>query len=244
MQMMTKNQAKYIQSLSHKKFRDEEGVFVAEGTKTVAELLELSHMRPRQVYGLESWWQLHPEWQSASWAVMITESELEKISFLKTPNQVLAVFEKPDLTIEPGGWQLLLDGIQDPGNMGTIIRIADWFGIQQIICSEDAADAFNPKVVQSTMASIGRVEIIYTDLVAYVKAHAHRDFIAATLDGTPLKELKIHQPAALVIGNESKGIRPELREVLRHFVTIPRKGAAESLNAAVATGILLAGIME
>lgn len=241
---MTKNQAKYIQSLSHKKFRDEEGVFVAEGTKTVAELLALPHMRPRQVYGLESWWQLHPEWQSANWAVMITEAELEKISFLKTPNQVLAVFEKPDLTIEPGGWQLLLDGIQDPGNMGTIIRIADWFGIQQIICSEDAADAFNPKVVQSTMASIGRVEIIYTDLVAYVKAHAHRDFIAATLDGTPLKELKIHQPAALVIGNESKGIRPELREVLRHFVTIPRKGAAESLNAAVATGIILAGIVE
>lgn len=241
--MLTKNQAKYIQSLSHKKFRDEEGVFVAEGPKTIAELLTLSHIRPRQVYALASWWKEHNEWSSEPWAVEVNEMELEKISFLKTPNQVLAVMEKPDLAIEPGGWQVLLDGIQDPGNMGTIIRIADWFGIRQIICSEDAADAFNPKVVQSTMASIGRVEIVYTDLVAYVKAHAHRDFIAATLDGTPLKELKVHQPAALVIGNESKGIRPELREVLHHFVTIPRKGEAESLNAAVAAGIILSELI-
>lgn len=241
---MTKNQAKYIQSLSHKKFRDEEGVFVAEGPKTVAELITLPHMRPRVVLGLPDWWQLYPEWQKQSWAAVVQSEELERISFLKTPNQVVAVFEKPDIATRPGGWQLLLDGIQDPGNLGTIIRIADWFGIQQIICSEDCADAFNPKVVQSTMASIGRVEILYTDLVDYVKAHAHRDFIAATLDGTPVKTAKVHHPAALVIGNESKGIRPDLRKLLKHFVTIPRIGAAESLNAAVATGIILSQLVE
>ncbi len=236
---MTKNQAKYIQSLSHKKFRDEEGLFVAEGPKTVEELLRLPHMRPRLVYALPEWWQLHAEWQQQPWAQVLDELALARISFLKTPNQVLGVFEKPDLAIRPGGWQIVLDGIQDPGNLGTIIRIADWFGIQQLICSEDCADAFNPKVVQSTMASIGRVEILYTDLIAFVEAHPHRDFIAATLEGTPIKEAKVHLPAALVIGNESKGIRPELRALLHHFVTIPRIGAAESLNAAVATGIIL-----
>jgi TrmH family RNA methyltransferase len=237
--MMTKNQAKYIQSLSHKKFRDEEGLFIAEGPKTVAELITLPHMKPRLIYALEEWWQFHTEWQGKPWAQTCDSAELERISFLKTPNQVLGVFEKPDLEIVPGGWQILLDGIQDPGNMGTIIRIADWFGIQQIICSDDCADAFNPKVVQSTMASIGRVEIVYTDLIAYVKSHPHRDFIAATLEGTPIREAKVHPPAALVIGNESRGIRPDLRALLHHFVTIPRIGSAESLNAAVATGIIL-----
>ncbi|HEY8399208.1 MAG TPA: RNA methyltransferase [Flavihumibacter sp.] len=242
--MITKNQAKYIQSLSHKKFRDEEGVFVAEAPKTVSELIGLPHMRPRFVFGLEEWWSQHPSWKAESWAHTISADELERISFLKTPNQVLAVFQKPDLETVPGAWQLLLDGIQDPGNMGTIIRIADWFGIQQIICSEDCADAFNPKVVQSTMASIGRVELIYTDLVAYVKAHPHRDFIAATLDGSPVRSSKVHHPASLVIGNESRGIRPELKGLLRHFVTIPRIGQAESLNAAVATGILLSHLAD
>lgn len=242
--MITKNQAKYIQSLSHKKFRDADEVFVAEGPKTVSELLSLPSVEPVLIAGVDDWWLAYPKWRESAWAIAVSTEELEKVSFLKTPNQVIGVFKKPHLHVEPGGWQIVLDGIQDPGNMGTIIRIADWFGIQQIICSSDAADAFNPKVIQSTMASIGRVAITYTDLVEYVKAHPHRDFIAATLDGKPLHDFHIHAPVALVIGNESKGIRPELRTLLNHFVTIPRVGAAESLNAAVATGILISHLKK
>ena len=237
--MITKNQVKYIQSLSHKKFRDEEGLFVAEGPKIVAELLGMPHIRTKELYGTQEWYASQPERASDKQYIEISVSELERISFLKTPNQVLGIFYKPDLVIEPGSWQILLDGIQDPGNLGTIIRIADWFGVQQIICSQDCADAFNPKVVQSTMASIGRVEIFYTDLVEYVRTHSHRHFYAATLEGTPLRDIKAHGPSGLVIGNESMGIRSELKNELKYFVTIPRMGDAESLNAAVATGIIL-----
>ena len=242
--MVTKNQVKYIQSLSHKKFRDEEGLFVAEGPKIVAELLSMPHIRLKELYGTGDWWHFAPQSKNLSGSFEVTEQELERLSFLKTPNQVLAIFYQPDLVVKPGGWQILLDGIQDPGNLGTIIRIADWFGVEQVICSEDCADAYNPKVVQSTMASIGRVEILYTDLVNYVLAHPHRDFLAATLGGTPMKEVKIHGASSLVIGNESRGISATLMQHLKHFVTIPRTGAAESLNAAVATGILLSHLKE
>lgn len=241
--MISKNQVKYIQSLSQKKFRDADGVFIAEGPKIVAELLAMQHIEPAGVYGLESWWESQPLFNKASWAETITQAELERISNLQSPNMVLAIFKKPDLAVEPGTWQLVLDGIRDPGNLGTLIRIADWFGVRQLICSEDCADAFNPKVVQSSMASIGRLEIIYTDLPGYVRAHAHRNFYAAVLDGTKLKEVKPHGPSALVIGNESQGIRTELLQELHHFITIPRKGEAESLNAAVAAGIILSHLV-
>lgn len=241
--MLSKNQVKYIQSLSQKKFRDADGVFIAEGPKMVAELLALPHIEPVGVFGLDAWWESQPQFKQAAWAENITAGELDKISNLQTPNQVLAILKQPDLAVEPGNWQLMLDGIRDPGNFGTLIRIADWFGVQQLICSEDCADAFNPKVVQSSMASIGRVEVVYTSLPEYVRAHAHRNFYAAVLDGTSLKGVKPHGPSALVIGNESHGIRPELLKELHHFVTIPRKGEAESLNAAVAAGIILSHLV-
>ena len=242
--MVTKNQVKYIQSLSHKKFRDEEDVFVAEGPKIVGELIGMSHIRVKQVYGTSEWWAFAEKWKDEPWAVPIDDADLERLSFQKTPNQVLGIFYKPHLVTAAGGWQLLLDGIQDPGNLGTIIRIADWYGITQVVCSEDCADAFNPKVIQSTMASIGRVEVTYANLLQYVKQHAHRTFYAATLNGVPMQDVKPHGQSALVIGNESKGIRPELMTALRNFVTIPRNGEAESLNAAVATGILLSHLIN
>lgn len=241
--MISKNQIKYIQSLSQKKFRDADGVFIAEGPKMVAELLAMPHLEPVGVFGLEAWWESQPQFSKATWAETITQSELERISSLQTPNLVLAIFKKPDLAVEPGSWQLVLDGIRDPGNLGTMIRIADWFGIRQLICSKDCADAFSPKVVQSSMASIGRVEIVYTDLPGYISAHAHRNFYAAVLDGTTLKEVKPHGPSALVIGNESQGIRPDVLQEMHHFITIPRKGDAESLNAAVAAGIILSHLV-
>lgn len=246
--MITKNQVKYIQSLSQKKFRDEESVFVAEGPKIIVELLTMANMHPAGIYGTDEWWAMHPEWQTADWANEIQEAELERISFLKAPNQVLGIFRKPALNmgsgIAPGGWQLLLDGIQDPGNLGTLLRIADWFGIKQVICSEDTADVYNPKVIQSSMASVGRVGVIYTNLAAYVQANPDRHFYAAVLGGTSLKNIQVQGACSLVIGNESKGIRPDLMQELKEFITIPRIGEAESLNAAVAAGIILSHLVS
>lgn len=241
--MITKNQVKYIQSLSQKKLRDQDSVFVAEGPKIIIELLTMPHVQPVAIYGTAEWWAACQGDKSTSWSVEVLESELERISFLKAPNQVLGIFRKPEFSFEPGGWQLLLDGIQDPGNLGTMVRIADWFGIRQVICSEDTADVFNPKVVQSTMASIGRVELTYTNLVNYVQSHPHRHFFAAVLGGTPLDELRPHGACSLVIGNEGRGIRQELLQELKEFVTIPRIGEAESLNAAVAAGIILSHLV-
>ncbi len=241
--MITKNQVKYIQSLSQKKLRDTENRFVAEGPKVVAELLEMPQLRLHQLYGTEEWFsgqRLH----AMEAAVEVSEAELARISFLQTPNQVLAVFEKPVWTRPRSNWTLLLDGIQDPGNMGTIIRIADWFGIHTIVCSEDSADAFSPKVVQSTMASIGRVELVYRELAAFMEEHPEITYYGAVLGGKDYTLIKPRLPAALVIGNESKGIRPPLADKLNQSVTIPRRGSAESLNAAVATGILLAHFCE
>lgn len=241
--MITKNQVKYIQSLSQKKLRDAESVFVAEGPKIIIELLTMAQIRPVAVYGTEEWWQHNPERRGAEWAIAVTEDELSRISYLKTPHQVLGIFKKPEILNPENGWQLLLDGIQDPGNMGTLIRIADWFGIAQVICSEDTADVYSPKAVQSTMASIGRVAVIYTNLPAYVRAHPDRHFYAAVLDGEPLRNVRPKGASALVIGNESQGIRPELMQELKEFITIPRLGEAESLNAAVAAGIILSHLV-
>ncbi|WP_046369875.1 TrmH family RNA methyltransferase [Flavihumibacter petaseus] len=236
--MITKNQVKYIQSLSQKKLRDSEKLFVAEGPKVVGELLAMSSLQCTAIYGTQEWFDTQQP-LAVTESQVIEAGELERISFLTTPNQVLALFRQPVWNHPPGNWQLLLDGIQDPGNLGTIIRIADWFGVYSIICSRDTADCFAPKVVQSTMASIGRVAVEYADLREYIAANAGRNYYAATLDGIPLTGVNPRLPATLVIGNESKGIRPEVLEGIQHQVTIPRAGEAESLNAAVATGILL-----
>ncbi|HLK31432.1 MAG TPA: TrmH family RNA methyltransferase, partial [Puia sp.] len=159
--MLTKSQAKYIQSLSQKKFRDEEHAFVAEGPKIINELLDAGNVELIQLFALK-------DWESRKEIAMniISEKELERISFLQTPNEVLGIFKKPVFGKHDfsGKISLMLDGIQDPGNLGTIIRTSDWFGIDNIICSKDSADVFNPKVVQSTMGSIARVQVIYEDI--------------------------------------------------------------------------------
>lgn len=232
--MITKKQVKYIQSLSQKKLRDSEKQFVAEGPKIVDELLTVDALELVALYATEEW----TAKQSAAWPVeTVSDGELERISFLKTPNQVLAIFKKPEIVAADSGWELVLDGIQDPGNLGTIIRTADWFGVSRVVCSEDTADAFAPKVIQSTMSSIARVSVQYTDLEAYMGQQ--KVFVGAVLGGRELGSRPVTAPASLVIGNESKGIRPHLLPLLTDTVTIPRIGRAESLNAAVATGILL-----
>jgi len=171
----------------------------------------------------------------------VQEAELERISHLKTPNQVLAVFKKFESKepIPAGRITLILDAIQDPGNLGTMIRIADWFGISQIICSHDCADVYNPKVVQATMGSLARVDVFYTDLPGWLKGQHGIKTYAALLDGKDVTRMNPLKEGLIIIGNESRGIQEGLMEFVNEKITIPKKGNAESLNAAVAAGIIL-----
>jgi len=240
--MISKNDVKYIQSLHHKKTRDKEGLFIAEGPKLLLELLS-SQFEVKQLYALPVWMEQHPKINKAT---EITEGELEKITALQTPNQVLAVFKQPSLSDEPvlkGCLSLVLDGIQDPGNLGTIIRIADWFGICQLIASEDTADVYNPKVVQATMGSIARVKVHYKKLPDWL-AQTTVPVYGALLNGENVYNTGEIKEGVLVIGNEGRGIRAEILPFIQKLLTIPGRGKAESLNAAVATGIILSHIVK
>ena len=271
--MLVKSQVQYIQSLGQKKFRDEEGVFVAEGPKIVGELMTAPGLRALQLFAVKEWLDAvqgidgrgdgqrdtgaqgggarvkHAHDGNGGWSkrensmqiVEVKESELERLSSMTTPNQVVAVFARPVFPApDPANsLSLVLDGIQDPGNMGTIVRIADWFGIPQVIASRDSADVFSAKAVQSTMGSIARVQVLYEDLPDYLGRFSGLPVYAAVLGGTSLYELPRMERGMIVIGNESKGIREEVRAAAGKGVTIPRIGSAESLNAAVAAGIIL-----
>ncbi|MGJ7031946.1 TrmH family RNA methyltransferase [Niabella hirudinis] len=241
--MLSKSEVKYIQSLFQKKFRDAENRYLAEGPKIVDEALNTPGLTVKKIWGLEEWVRRQQPMQPAVEMIPVAGFELEKISQLKTPNEVVALIEKKDSEII--GWQdgaqlvLALDGIQDPGNLGTIIRTADWFGVPGIVCSQDCADMYNSKVVQSAMGSLFRIPVIYTDLPDWLARQNRIPVYGAVLDGVPLSTRPEKAAGVLVIGNESKGIRPEAATHLTHKITIERIGTAESLNAAVATGILL-----
>jgi len=241
--MLVKSQVKYIQSLGHKKFRDADGVFVAEGPKIVQEFLKSDNLRLIQCFATADWISVNGELLSGheNLCTPIDEKQLERISFHSAPNQVLAVFTKPVFSKreKSSGLTLLLDTIQDPGNLGTIIRTADWFGVNRIVCSMDTADVFNPKTVQSAMGSLVRVELIYTDLREYIQANPDQPVYAGSLEGEDLHENLSMSRGLLLMGNESKGIHPALEALAARRIRIPRTGAAESLNVAVATGILL-----
>lgn len=244
--MLGKSQVKYIQSLGQKKFRDEEGLFIAEGPKIVDELLLSAHDQIKHLYALPDWIAAHKAALKDLNVVELGEKELERISQLTTPNNVLAVvkkFETP-LTLESKGKvSLVLDAIQDPGNLGTIIRIADWFGIEQIVCSPDCADIYNTKVVQSTMGSIARVKVLYTDLVKWVSNQKDIRIYATALEGRDVTAMNKIKEGVIIIGNESKGICPSLLELANVKIHIPQRGKAESLNAAVATGIVVSHLI-
>lgn len=240
--MLGKSQVKYIQSLGHKKQRDEERLFIAEGPKIVAELLDANNMQVKQVFALKGWLAEHKIKYPAIDFIETAEHELQKISQLTTANQVLAVLHKMDewTDLDPKGViSIVLDGIQDPGNLGTIIRIADWFGIPQLICSNNCADMYNPKLVQSTMGSISRVKIMYTDIEQWLSRQKGIAIYAAALHGKDMGTMPKLNEGIIIIGNESKGISDAVFELVNEKITIPRKGHAESLNAAVATGIIL-----
>lgn len=241
--MLSKNEVKDIQSLSQKKFREERGLFLAEGPKTVSELLTLMPAQAERVYALPGWIEANAQLAGAQQVVEINEAELERITQLQTPNQVLAIFRRPEnLVPRAVSLALYLDAIQDPGNMGTIIRIADWFGVPHVVCSAGCADPYSPKVVQSTMASIGRVQV-YEDEDGSWLQQQELPLYAAALDGESIYETPKITQGILLIGNESKGLRPALLERATHRITIPRSGGAESLNAAVATGIILSHLV-
>lgn len=247
--MLSKTYTKYIQSLHHKKFRDSEDVFIAEGSKVVMELLQSATFSCEQILGLGDWMRQNEITVRKYYGgplQVIEAFELEKVSALSTPNQVLAVFKKlKKVTVNAKGKiSLALDTIQDPGNLGTIIRIADWFGIQSIVCSEQCADMYNPKVVQSTMGSLGRVQIEYTGLVTWLQKNDAIRTYAAALNGKKVSDLKGLKEGIVIIGNESKGISEEIMQLCNEKITIPKVGAAESLNAAVATGIILSHIVQ
>lgn len=221
-----------ITSLAHKKYRDELGLFVVEGTKMVEEA-QRSGLNVLKLFALTD----------------ITPAEMKKISSFKTPSSVLAVLEKPTYTLETttvlNNLVLALDGVQDPGNLGTIIRIADWFGIKHIVCSPTTADCYNPKVVQATMGAIFRVKVHYTDLPMFLQQAAQQmPVYGTTLDGENIYKENLITPAVLVMGSEGQGISKEIEALLTSKLYIPpyplNVSTSESLNVAVSTAIVCA----
>ena len=244
--MLSKTHTKYIQSLGQKKFRQQEGLFIAEGPKLVNDLLEMKNSSIQEIFALKEWIEDNKKIADSYQVVEITAIELEKISQLSSPNQVVAVVKKIaiDENIQvKGKFTLVLDNIQDPGNMGTIIRIADWYGIDQIVCNTQSADMYNPKVIQSTMGSIARVKVFYTDLSDWLSKQKGISIYAAMLNGDDVTSMQKIKEGIIVIGNESKGISDDVLKLVSKKITIPQKGKAESLNAAVATGIILSHLL-
>jgi len=240
MEHISKSQIKLVRSLQHKKFRDELGLFVAEGAKCISELRKRFEM------------ELYIDSANAS------AIEIAQMSSQKTPQGSIAVFKKPDSTAvqlptaqrsdsPQDGLILVLDGIQDPGNLGTIIRTCDWFGVRTILCSMDTADCYNPKVVQATMGALTRVQVIYTDLPAWL-AQQSAPIVGTLLDGKNLYEdistIKRNPSSIIIMGNEGNGISQEVRQYITYPIRIPSypEGVetSESLNVAIATAVVLA----
>lgn len=251
--MLSKSQISFINSLKQKKYREEHQLFIAEGAKIVPELLN-SAIVVKQVYATSEFLRNNVIPATVE-RFEIKENELERISSLTKANEVLAVCETPSYELEglhneslKGKLTLVLDDIKDPGNLGTIIRIADWFGIENIVCSSETVDAFNPKVVQATMGSIARIKIYYTSLTEFIKyqvSSSKYQVFGALLEGKNIYSEKLSSEGLIVIGNESRGISEEVQKLITDKISIPSfshyksgGGEAESLNAAIATSII------
>ena len=232
---LSKNHLKLITSLSQKKYRHKYKLFVVEGMKVVQEFLNSS-------YELEILFSTESSFSYLDSFIEVSEQELKKISSLKTPNKVIALFKIPvQKNTSSSGLIVALDAINDPGNLGTIIRLCDWFGIDQLLCSKETVDCYNTKVVQSSMGSLTRVAISYIDLKEYLTSVSIPVFIA-DMDGDNIYEMKPPTSAVLVMGNEANGISNYIKEIVSTKITIPRYGDSqliESLNVATATAILL-----
>ena len=240
---MIKADIQFVRSLADKRVRDQERLFVAEGSKLIEEILA-SNFVMRRIYTTRY------DLKGKNIEV-VDQREMERISQLKTANDTLAVVEQPRYKLAVsnlrGKLTIALDGVQNPGNLGTIIRLADWFGVEDIICSRDSADCFNPKVIQATMGAILRVRVHYTDNLPALLSDAHREGLniyGTLLDGGNIYDEKLETSGIIVMGNEGRGITDETRKALTHHLLIPPYPAdaptSESLNVAMATGIILA----
>ncbi len=233
--MLSKSQIKLITSLKQKKYRQQHGFFVVEGVKTITELLN-SNLKLHKLYSTESFN------IDAKDEVIISDSDLKRISYLKTPNKSLAIFEIPEeKPIDEKGIIVALDAIRDPGNLGTIIRLCDWFGIKELVCSNETVDCYNPKVIQATMGSITRVNVSYVDLEGFLK-EIEMPVFGAFMQGQDVYSKALPEQGVLVMGNEANGVSKAIEAVVTEKVSIPRFGdlqATESLNVATATAILL-----
>jgi TrmH family RNA methyltransferase len=235
--MVSKNQIKLITSLQQKKYRIANKLFFAEGVKGIQELLdsdfELDHMYTTQNDFDEV---------SKEKKTIISENDLKKITALATPNSCLAVFKMPtEKPVLETGLIVALDSIRDPGNLGTILRLCDWFGIQQVLCSKETVDVYNPKVVQATMGSIARVNINYIDLNTFL-ATTKLPIFGTFMDGSNIYKSELPKQGIIIMGNEANGISTELEKLVTSRLTIPRFGnlqKTESLNVATATAIVL-----
>lgn len=237
--MLSKAKIKFIKSLQLKKYRKQEQCFVVQGAKSVQELLN-SDFDVVMVLGTESCLGGGRGSKNAE-VITVSEKELEGLSEFQTNDAALAVARlKQNEPISPKAdeFVLVLDDIRDPGNLGTIIRTGDWFGITQIVASSETADFYNPKVISATMGSFARVKIFYTDLAPYLAA-CSRPVYGAYLEGVDVHSVKFGKGGMIVIGNESRGIAPELEKYITNKITIPRYGNAESLNAGIATAVIL-----
>lgn len=238
--MLSKSQIKLISSLNQKKYRNKYELFVVEGKKSVLEFLNdnQSKFELEYLFYTEAISEIN-----TNKAHRINDLDLKKISFLKTPNQVLAVFKIPknNEKLKNNGLILALDNIKDPGNLGTIIRLCDWFGVTQLICSKETVDCYNPKVIQASMGSLTRISIVYTDLTNYIKT-TKLPVYATEMNGKNIYNETVSKNAVLIMGNEANGISKTNLELIKNKISIPKFGdlqQTESLNVATATAIIL-----
>ncbi|MFV0537210.1 MAG: RNA methyltransferase [Dysgonomonas sp.] len=239
---LSKNKLKYIRSLKEKKYRLEYGTFVAEGNKLVCDLLP--YLKCQILVATASFLET-TDTSNVDEVIEVNDTQLAQASFLQNPQQALGVFFQPKVE-SPRDIEsqliLALDGIQDPGNMGTIVRLADWYGIKNIFCSHDTADIYNPKVVQATMGALTRVNIHYIDLVDFLNKNKSIPVYGTFLDGKNMYEQEITPHGIIVMGNEGNGIRPEIEECINRKLYIPNypvgQQTSESLNVAIATAII------
>ncbi len=231
--MVTKNQIKRILNLQQKKYRKQYGQFFVEGQKVIRELLDSDFI-------LEELYTTEDIFKDIHMRVLISESDLKKMSALTNPNNSLAVFSLPKTQdIKAENLIVALDKIRDPGNLGTIIRLCDWFGISDLVCSEDCVDAYNPKVLQATMGSITRVNITYLNLEDFLST-TKLSIFGTFMEGSSIYKTNLPQHGIIVLGNEANGISPEIEKLITDKITIPRFGNnTESLNVATATAIVL-----
>ena len=241
---LSKNKIKYIHSLKDKKFRIEHNTFVAEGNKLVSELLLC--MRCQLLLATPDYLKFIKDTTTIDEIIEVSDTDLTQASFLKNPQDVLAVFYQPQHKVDNSDIEkqlsLALDGIQDPGNFGTIVRLSDWYGIENIFCSKDTVDIYNPKTVQATMGALARVKIHYLDLAEFISENNHVPIYGTLLDGNCMYDEKLTPNGIIVMGNEGNGIRPNIQQLISHKLYIPNypptRETSESLNVAIATAII------